>query len=337
MNPILIALLLIPLVQGPDGGDAEAGKPVWESFNHDCRLCHGIGGEGGLGPDLAGHTLTPAQFMRAVRQPWGIMPAFAADKNISDQEVRQVAAYLSSLPKVAEPGPWYTGVPAIATERQRLMISYGCGQCHGQLMANPRRTAGGLGADFEWFKEEVYTHTTAESHRDRAHLRMGNYSRERLGEAALYEIWQFFGVDGGLRANISANITDGDVSGNSATYTITLSNGGAPGQGLAAEHLTMFLPLPGGAAARQQAGVTVTATTGAGYTGIRRENFTNTEAAAWEIPYLAPGERRTYTLTITGATAAAGIARGYINWDKPRLGDGGMDVIPINAPRPAGQ
>lgn len=339
MNPIVIALLLIPLAQGPagGGGDVQAGKTVWESFNYDCRLCHGVRGEGGLGPDLAGHTMTPAQFMRAVRQPWGIMPAFSSDKNISDQEVRQVTAYLASLTKAPEPGPWLTNVPANATERQRLMVSYGCGQCHGQLMANPRRTAGGLGADFEWFKDEVYTHTTGEANRGRAHLRMGNYSRQRLGEDALREIWQFFAVDQGLRANVSANISAAPASGNTVTYTVTLSNGGAAGKGLAVENLTMFLPLPGGAGAAQQAGVTVTATTGAGYTGIRRDNYTNTEAAAWEIPYLAAGERRTYTLTISGPTAAAGITRGYANWGKPRLGDGGMDVIPVNVTRVGAQ
>jgi hypothetical protein len=263
------------------------------------------------------------------------MPSFAPDKNITDQQVGQVAAYLASLPKVDEPAPWYTNVPANATPRQRLMISYGCGQCHGQLMANPRRTAGGLGADFEWFKKEVYEHTTAPENINRAHLRMGNYSRVKIPEPMLHEIWQFFAVDQGLRANISAQIAAGAPSGNAVTYTVTLRNGGAPGKGLAAEHLLIMLPLPGGGGAAQEAGVTVTATTGAGYTGIRRDNYTNTEAAAWEIPYLGPGESRTYTLTISGRTAGAGIARGYVNWAKPLLGSGGMDVIPVNVARGA--
>jgi mono/diheme cytochrome c family protein len=328
---------LLPLAQGPAASpaDLQAGKAFWESFNNDCRLCHGVKGEGGLGPDLAGHRLTSAQFMRAVRKPWGIMPAFDPVKNITDQQVTQAAAYLASLPKVSEPGRWYTTVPANATPRQELMISYGCGQCHGQLMANPRRTAGGLGADFEWFKHEVYEHTTNPEAANRARLRMGNYSRERLSEATLREIWQFFAVDQGLRANISANVAQGARSGDAVTYTITLRNTGMRDKGLAAEHLTVFLPLPGGAGAAQQAGVAVTATTGSGYTGIRRDNFTNTEAAAWEIPYLGAGETQVLTLTIAGANAGAGIARGYVNWDKPRLGFGGMDTIPVNVVRAA--
>ena len=80
MHPILVALLLLPLAQGPAGGAAQPGKVMWEAFENDCKLCHGVHGEGGLGPDLAGHSLTQAQFLRAVRKPWGVMPAFVADK-----------------------------------------------------------------------------------------------------------------------------------------------------------------------------------------------------------------------------------------------------------------
>src|SRR3990172_543883 len=108
MTPILIALLMLPLAQGAGNSAAvQAGKAFWEAYDNDCRLCHGMKGEGAFGPDLAGHQLTPAQFLRAVRRPWGIMPAFAADKNISDQQVAQVAAYMASLPKVDQPGKWF--------------------------------------------------------------------------------------------------------------------------------------------------------------------------------------------------------------------------------------
>src|SRR3989304_299493 len=188
MNAILVLMLLFPLAQGPaDSAAVQAGKALWE-INNTCRSCHGATGEGGFGPDLAGHMLTPAQFLRAVRKPGGVMPTFTPEKNFSDKEIGQIAAYLTSLPKVAEPASWRTPIPANASARQALQIAHGCGQCHGAVMATPRRDAGGDGADFEWFKGMVYNHTTAmcqgrtvpECGRDR--LRMGNYSRLKMPE-----------------------------------------------------------------------------------------------------------------------------------------------------------
>src|SRR5262245_60056573 len=86
-------------------GDGQAGKAVWESPNTGCRNCHGAKGEGGLGPDLAGRKLTPAQFTRAVRKPWGIMPAFV-ESQMSDRDLADLLAYFESLPPVAQPGAW---------------------------------------------------------------------------------------------------------------------------------------------------------------------------------------------------------------------------------------
>ena len=233
MNPIFVALLLLPLAQGPAGGGAaQPGKVMWEAFENDCKLCHGVQGEGGLGPDLAGHSLTPAQFLRAVRKPWGIMPAFVADKNLTDQQVGQIATYLASLPKVAEPSStWFTTIPALATPNQRLMISMGCGQCHGQTMANPRRTAGGAGADYAWFKKEVYEHTSAPGHVNSTHLRMGNYSPMRVPEPVLQQLWQFFAFEQGLRAPVNAAVSAGVPSAKGVTYTLTVSNTGTVGKG----------------------------------------------------------------------------------------------------------
>ena len=333
MNPILVALLLLPLVQGPAGGGADQpGKVMWEAFENDCKLCHGVHGEGGLGPDLAGHSLTQAQFLRAVRKPWGIMPAFVADRNLSDQQVGQIAAYLASLPKVAEPsGTWFTAIPALSTPNQRLMISMGCGQCHGQLMANPRRTAGAAGADYAWFKKEVYEHTSAPGHVNAAHLRMGNYSPMRVPEPVLQQLWQFFAFEQGLRVPVNAAVSAGVPSAKGVTYTLTVSNTGAVGKGLVAEYVTVILPLPTGAIP-QQATVQIT-TTGGDFAGVRRDNFTNTDAAAWEIPYLPPGAKRTYTFTLSGPGAASGIPRGMATWALPKLGSGGTDQTAVSIPR----
>src|ERR1700751_1386055 len=56
--------------------DIAAGKALWEGNGTQCRNCHGTTGEGGFGPDLAGRGLSAAQYVQAVRHPWGIMPMF---------------------------------------------------------------------------------------------------------------------------------------------------------------------------------------------------------------------------------------------------------------------
>jgi len=172
MLRIFIGLLLLPSAlaqaQTPSASDIREGKRIWQGYlglENDCKLCHGERGEGGFAKPLAGHQLNNAQFLRVVRQGAGkTMPAFVADKNLNDQQIAQVAAYLASLPKPAEPGTmWRTPVPPLATSKQKLYIESGCGQCHAAVFANPRRTAGGLGGDYEWFKTEVYQHTSTQT------------------------------------------------------------------------------------------------------------------------------------------------------------------------------
>jgi hypothetical protein len=257
------------------------------------------------------------------------MPAFVADKNLNDQQLSQVSAYLASLPVPAQPSTvWQTPVPPLATPTQRLMISTGCGQCHGPIMANPRRTGGGRGADFEWFKEEVWQHTSAPGHASARHLRMGNYSRDQVSEGTLLDIWRFFAVEQGLRVPINADVSAGVAGTNGTTYTVNLSNGGIPGKGVTAEYLTISLPLLRGRDPEETTTVVV-ATTGGGYTGVRREPISNTQAAEFEIARLAPGERKTFTITLSGKGANAGIPRGIVRWERSLLGSGATDLIGI--------
>jgi cytochrome c553 len=312
-------MLLLPLAQGP--GDAAAGKALWQA-NNACRNCHGDNGEGMFGPDLAGHQLTPAQFLRAVRQPWGIMPRFTPEKNFTDQEIANLAAHLASLPKVTTPGTWRTPIPPNASPKQEILIANGCGQCHGAIMGNPRRDAGGEGADFEWFKSMVYTHTTA---MEQPKLRMGNYSRTRMPEVALRQIWEYMTVEAGLRVPVTGQISSGVRGDRGVTFTLTVTNDGVPGKGLTAENLTIGLSLA--------AETTVAATTGTGYQGTRRD--AKGEVAVWQLSRLAPGDKQTYSVTVAGNAAATGITGGNIGWAKPALGDGTTDQQPIAAPRPA--
>ena len=113
MRSLLAVLFLLLLSQrAAPAGDPEWGKILWLETEHvECRECHGVNGEGGFGPDLAGRNLTPAQFIYAVRKPWGIMPAFA-ESAISDPELIDLMAFFDSLPSVDQPGPWRRQVPA---------------------------------------------------------------------------------------------------------------------------------------------------------------------------------------------------------------------------------
>ena len=119
-------------------GDAASGQRAFMGANGGayCGLCHGFGGRGGFGPDLAGgRGLTFAQFTRAVRQPWGVMPRFprVADKTLAD-----IYAYLLTTDPVDEPGAWRVGVPPAGAPRGQLAAtSYGCTQCHSGEMLHP--------------------------------------------------------------------------------------------------------------------------------------------------------------------------------------------------------
>jgi mono/diheme cytochrome c family protein len=117
MKKMLIAFLVLPLAQtgafAQPAGDAAAGKAYWDRVAPratECKDCHNLNGEGGFGPDLAGRGLNAAQVLRAVRKPWGIMPAF--DENqVSAKDAADIAAYFATLPKVSEPDGWYVEVP----------------------------------------------------------------------------------------------------------------------------------------------------------------------------------------------------------------------------------
>lgn len=145
------------------------------------------------------------------------------------------------------------------------------------------------------------------------------------------DLWQFFSVEQGLRVPISAQVSAGVPSANGVTYTITIQNSGTPGKGLTAEYVTITLPLLRG---RDPEEVTtlIEATTGGGFTGVHRDLLTNTNAAEFEIPSLGPGEKKVFTITLSGKGANAGIPRGTVKWEKPRLNSGGTDLITVSVP-----
>jgi mono/diheme cytochrome c family protein len=53
-------------------GDLYRGEVL---YGQTCASCHGAGGEGGVGPALAGSGLTPAQVKAQIDRGGGVMPA----------------------------------------------------------------------------------------------------------------------------------------------------------------------------------------------------------------------------------------------------------------------
>jgi mono/diheme cytochrome c family protein len=331
-------LLALPLVHGAafaqDAGNPAAGKTYWERAAPRatlCRDCHGVSGEGAFGPDLAGRGLNAAQVARAVRQPWGVMPAFT-ESQFSDQDAADVAAYFASLPKVAAPGKWKVEVPANAPAGQASMINMGCGQCHGVTFNNPRGDMGGTGMDFEEFTGLVYSHT-AEMPKLRAalgspntNLAMGNFVKARLTAAELQSIFTWANDDIGLRVPMAGRLGKGEAGTDGVTYVLTVVNGGLPGKGLTAQDITVSLTIP--------PDTTVAAATGAGYQGVHTDEKTKASIAVWQLPQSAPKDQERLTITLSKAAIAAANLRGELRWLRPEKKNGPTHDTSQIAPAP---
>jgi hypothetical protein len=160
---------------------------------------------------------------------------------------------------------------------------------------------------------------------------MGNYTRQQVSEGTLLEIWRFFAFEQGLRVPINADVSAGVPGANGTTYTINISNGGLPDRGFTAEYVSITPPLLKGRDPEETTSVVV-ATTGGGYTGVHRDPISNSQAAEFELARLSPGEKKTYTITLSGKGANAGIPRGIVKWERPLLGSGATDLIGISVP-----
>jgi cytochrome c553 len=339
MNRLFVAMLLLPLAQGAASaqtaaGDPAAGKAYWERDAPRataCRNCHGQQGQGAFGPDLAGRGLDVAQVLQAVRKPWGIMPAFV-ESQLSDKDAADLAAYFASLPKVPAPGKWRFEAAAGASPGQATMINIGCGQCHGVNLDGPRGNLGAVNADFDYFANLVYNHTTAlGQHRallgvNNSNIDMGNYSRTRLSEETLRQIYFWARDEIGFRVPVQGQIGKGETGPTGVTYTLMVTNGGLQGKGVIAEGLTVSVQIP--------ADTQVVAATGTGYQGVHTDDKAKANVAMWKLPRSAPKDQEKITITLTKAGTATDNLRGTIRWAKPAPKDGpSPDVVNI-APAP---
>jgi len=317
MKKLLLSLLMLPLAQSVASaqGDAAAGKAYWDRAAPRataCRNCHGENAQGAFGPDLAGRGLNVAQVTRAVRQPWGIMPAFV-ESQMNDKDAADLTAYFASLQKPAEPGKWRFEPPAGAPPGQATLLNVGCGQCHGPTFNGPRGNLGAVNGDFDYFANLVYNHTTAmPQHRallgnNATNLDMGNYSRARLTAGQLRQIYFWARDEIGFRVPLAGALTKGETGPSGVNYTLTVANNGLPGKGLIAEGVTVSLIIPKDA--------TVVAATGTGYQGTRMVN--NATNAVWELPRSAPKDSERLSITLSKAGTQADNLRGQIRWAKP--------------------
>jgi cytochrome c oxidase subunit II len=78
-----------------DAGDSPLGEEEWEGV---CAKCHGLGGEGGIGPRIAGSpTLSDAEALeRIVREGRGDMPPVGS--HWTDDQVEALTSYLRESP-----------------------------------------------------------------------------------------------------------------------------------------------------------------------------------------------------------------------------------------------
>jgi mono/diheme cytochrome c family protein len=310
-------------------GDPVAGKVHYTFGNTSCSNCHGVDGEGRFGPPLAGRKIPYARFRAYLRNPLGRMFSYP-ELELTDQEIADMAAYLDTLPAGAKPPiAWRTPLPKMAPRGQQLAVGvWGCAQCHGATFDTPRHGAAEVTGDFEWFKRQVYDHAKTQREqmamldpnlprmtpgfggpatRTPRRLRMGNYTRARLPEATLKEIYDWM-IDLGRLPVLSARVTPGAAGAGGTTYTIAVANSGVKDKGIIVEGVQVAVTLP--------AGAKVVTTTGVGYQGVRHDEEAKGDVAVWKIPRMAAADRQTLTLTLSSAVPQL---RGRITWDAPAV------------------
>lgn len=104
-------------------GDAYRGETV---FGQTCAGCHGELGEGGgVGPRLAGSSITLALVKERIDGGKGVMPAGL----VTGGPERDVLAYVASI--IAAPAPAPVSAASVAAGKA-LFAEKGCAACHGQ-------------------------------------------------------------------------------------------------------------------------------------------------------------------------------------------------------------
>jgi mono/diheme cytochrome c family protein len=124
-----LLLLLILTASAALAQDPANGKTLWEEQIWQCSRCHGPAGEGGWGATLAGNQNTAQDWITQVRTPRRSMPMFSPQQ-ISDEQITDIHAYLTSLPAPTSVTRPDAGLPADAPQGQVLLVEKRCVACH---------------------------------------------------------------------------------------------------------------------------------------------------------------------------------------------------------------
>ena len=82
-------------------GNIENGKKNLEKYA--CSSCHGYSGNGGVAMRIATTPRSFDSFMQYVRKPTRTMPAFATENQIPTEALRDIYAFLKSIPAPPDP------------------------------------------------------------------------------------------------------------------------------------------------------------------------------------------------------------------------------------------
>ncbi len=88
------AAVVVAAVQGSN--PVEQGRE--EYIELGCYQCHGYQGQGGAAPRLAPDPISLENFMRIVRRPPNVMPAYSPAV-VSEEQLERIHAYLGSIPQ----------------------------------------------------------------------------------------------------------------------------------------------------------------------------------------------------------------------------------------------
>lgn len=96
---VFVCLLLVfTLVEA--GQEKEPSGKV--PYDRVCRVCHGPEAKGNAGPALVPFSMELDELIQRVREGGGEMPPISENR-LSDDEVKQIAAYLTSLSPPSDP------------------------------------------------------------------------------------------------------------------------------------------------------------------------------------------------------------------------------------------
>ena len=352
MKPLLITLFLFLFFQAQSvsaqTGDPEAGERHYRG--KFCYFCHGDNGEGGFGPDLAGgRGLTLDQFRRAIREPWGVMGNYT-EQQLPDDRIVDIYAFVKSKTPVQAPGEWHWAkAPSSAHEGQQIyMQTAGCGQCHEPENGYGRMWLGeyAKNVDFDYFAKQIYDHTDKWPSGG-----MPNFSRERLPEAALREVYQWMVLDIGLRASMGARMSYGEQEDDQITVNVQVRNRGIKDLGLDVSGITLFIKVPDGR--------TVTGGTGTGYMGVqplatlgleprlrmaphshddtghveRPEQDLSGDVVVWKIPKMIAASTEELSFVLSGPTPTSEMANEFagstLHWENPGRNANGSPPIMV--------